>query len=166
MHQKSKLGLILAISAGIIYGITSIVFKYGIDLADYGSLISNKGLWIAIILFILTWLSMFTRLESSYVIKILFILSLIYLVLFMMAKVSFFAVILLIGAFLLSFLALFYIDASVAWPLTGCKYAVCSLIAYFFLNEVLTTVGILGIVLIMIGTIFLALEGDLAEKSL
>lgn len=164
MHQKSKLGVILAISAGIIYGIASIVFKYGIDLVDYGSLISNTGLWISAIIFILTGIAMFTRLESSYVVKILFVLSLIYLGLFMMVKVSFIAMILLIGAFILAFLALFYIDASIAWPLTGCKYAVCSLIAYLFLGEVLTFVGVLGLVLILIGTVFLALGGEIAKK--
>lgn len=164
MHQKSKLGIILAISAGIIYGIASIVFKYGIDLIDYESVISSTGLWISAIIFILTGMAMFTRLESSYVVKILFVLSLIYLGLFMMVKVSFLAMILLIGAFILAFLALFYIDASVAWPLTGCKYAVCSLIAYFFLDEVLSTVGVLGIVLIMVGTIFLTLGGELTKK--
>jgi len=164
LHQKFKLGIILAITAGIIYGIASIVFKYGIDLVDYASLISNTGLWISAAIFILTGMAMFTRLESSYVVKILFVLSLIYLGLFMMVKISFLAMVLLIGAFLLAFLALFYIDASVAWPLTGCKYAVCSLIAYIFLDEVLTTVGILGIAFIMIGTVFLSLGGELTKK--
>jgi len=164
LHHKYKLGIILAISAGIIYGIASIVFKYDINLADYESLISNTGLWISAIIFIISGMAIFTRLESSYVIKILFIVSLIYLGLFMMVKVSFFAMILLIGAFLLAFLALFYIDASIAWPLTGCKYAVCSLIAYFFLNEVLTTVGILGITFIMIGTILLAIGGEMTKE--
>lgn len=155
MLRKFNVGVTLAIFSGIVYGLASVAFKQGIEIANYSSLITDKGLWLAVVVFVLVWLSLFTRFKSSYILKIVFILSIVYMVLFMIFKISFSAVILLVVAFSLAFLALSYIDASIAWPLTGCKFVVCSLVAYLLLNESLTVINISGIVMILLGSVFL-----------
>ncbi|RZN70151.1 MAG: hypothetical protein EF807_03760 [Candidatus Methanolliviera hydrocarbonicum] len=166
MHRKFDVGVILAIFSGIVYGLASVAFKQGIEIANYSSLLTDKGLWMAVVVFALVWLSLFTRFKSSHILKIAFIISIVYIVLFMVFKISFFAVVLLVVAFLLAFFALSYIDASIAWPLTGCKYVVCSLIAYLLLNESLTIINISGIAMILLGSVFLVQGAESVVKSL
>ena len=166
MHRKFNVGVSLAIFSGIVYGFASVAFKQGMNIANYSSLITDRGLWLAAVVFVLVWISLFTRFKSSYILKIAFILSIVYMVLFMIFKISFFAVVLLVVAFILAFFALSYIDASIAWPLTGCKFVVCSLIAYLLLNESLTVINIFGIAMILLGSVFLVQGVERVVKPL
>jgi hypothetical protein len=44
---------------------------------------------MAVVVFALVWLSLFTRFKSSHILKIAFIISLVYIILFMVFKISF-----------------------------------------------------------------------------
>ena len=157
MYRKLEFGMALAILSGIFYGLSSIAFKYKIDSIDYQSIIQNSGFLIAIGIFIISWISLFIHFRYQSLLKIAFLISIIYIIIFVILEISFSGLLYFVIAFILIFFALSYIKTSVAWPLTACKFVVSTLLAYLLLGEKLNFQISMGIVFVILGSIILVL---------